>query len=208
MESLSVVHEATPADVPDYIPKGYASDSTVALSTHEHKRKIKKTTIKQTRKLSESTLTRHYRPRKHSTTDHREPLYIQSARTKPVVRIEKAKIENPRISRAQRSPSKEKSKRKLSQREYFDIREKENERTTPKEFRKRKSSSSKSKEATTHQKSSKDWHDLHELSVNSPVFNTTTMNRSHSFSSCGELTNRVEDSSTRNSGQWVVYGFI
>ena len=209
------------------IPKGYASDSTVTLSIHRHKKKTKKKNPDPRTKLSEfSALTKQklQSVAKHLHTDRtKEPVFkvpIQPVRSKP--RPVRTKPDIPVRSKSQRSvsrltlkPDEEKTRRRHSH--GAQVRDKENAQRESvaagghRHEGKRVRKSSKLRERDSTMQNSRNWQRVSDMSHGPPaLLNCSGMNRSHSFSSCGELYDlaQVSDSSFKHSGKWTVYGFV
>lgn len=179
------------------IPKGYASDSTVTLSTHRSKRKTKSRRS----------------PVKQSYKDHpsaQDSIMFTSSKS----------VSKP--SKARKDPSPQSQKSFLRFRKYSlgaknglplretALREKE-DLTVDRQDGKRVRKVSKLKEKESSQRNSQDWHHLAELQMSYEVpaiLNVRGMNRSHSFSSHGELTHHQPEIPARHSRKWTVYGYI
>ena len=216
------------------IPKGYASDSTVTLSSHRCKKKTKKSSSKisdSRTKLTEfSMLTKQKLQSiaKHLHTDHaKEPVFkvpTQPVRSKP--RPAKVKPDLPARSKSQRStcrltvpPDVEKTKRRHSHGAQF--KDKENSQREPvaaggyRQGGKRVRRPSRLRERDSSSQNSQNWQQVSSFSVNMSrgppaILNCSGMNRSHSFSSCGEMYDlaQISDSSFTQSGKWTAYGFV
>lgn len=169
---------------PEHTLKGYVSDSTVTL-THTRKKKTRKISHNSSdnrRRLTDITL----------FTKHK--LQSIAKRLHPDCSTAIAPVGKPAKSDPYLRPYKSTTRHK-QQRRSQQLRDKENHCSTVQGKERRWSKL----------RQSKDWHHLAEVPS---VLNSRAMNRSHSFSSCGELLALAQEKPVRHSGKWTAYGFI
>lgn len=161
--------------------KGYASDSTVTVSTHK-RRKIR------TRKISHKSSESAAAQKKLNDLMKSHKLFPgavhRSGKVKPDIHFKPHTATHPKLTHERWSQLRDKNHR-LSRQD-------------------------REKRWSRQLKPSRDWQAIAELPPT--VLNSRIMNRSHSFSSDGELLGlaKQQDKPTHrhSSGKWTVYGFI